>query len=149
MYLLSVEREFCAAHALRFASGVVEPLHGHNFRCTLTVSASSLDRDGLVVDFHALEAALDRVLAPLTNANINDHPAFARVSPSAEHIARLIAEQFEPALAKLDPSARRVALQSVRLTEAPGCSVTYTPGPRVRTGPKRSRRSAGSRGREL
>ena len=48
MYELSVESEFCAAHAL-LIKGVREPVHGHNFRVTLTLEAPSLDADALAV----------------------------------------------------------------------------------------------------
>lgn len=125
MYELSVEREFCAAHAL-VISGVREVVHGHNFRVTLTVAGGELDRDGLLVDFHALEKVLDSVIAPMINADLNLHPAFARgVNPSAEQIAKMIAESVRD---RLDEHARgRVRVLACRVTEAPGCSVTYRP----------------------
>lgn len=120
MFELSVEARFSAAHAVTI-KGVLEPLHGHDFHVTLTVAADALDADGFVCDFHAVEAALRRVIEPWHNSNLNDQPAFAREKPSAERIARHIALQTAPAI----PAPAR--LVSVRVTEAPGCAATYRP----------------------
>jgi len=58
MYLLRIERTFSAAHAISMA-GVQEEVHGHDWRVEATVAGASLDADGLLVDFHALERSLD------------------------------------------------------------------------------------------
>lgn len=121
MFEVSVEREFCAAHALQIA-GVIEPIHGHNFRVTLSVASDSLDQDALVVDFHALESALDAVLAPWVNNNLNALEPFNAINPSAENIAREIAHRV---LAALPPNTNGARVSSCRVTEAPGCAVTY------------------------
>lgn len=122
MFELQVEAEFCAAHTLTLA-GTPEPVHGHNFRVTVALEGPTLDADGLLCDFHAVEAALAQVLAPLTNIPLNTHPAFARVNPSAEnlaaHIARTLSERLSPSL----PPGGRVAW--VRVTEAPRCAAVY------------------------
>lgn len=120
MYELSVEKEFCAAHAL-VLNGAREVVHGHNFRVTLTLSGRELDGDGLLVDFHDVERALDDILKPLTNADLNAARAFQGVNPSAEHIAKHIAESVQARLG----SNGRARVTSCRVTEAPGCSVTY------------------------
>lgn len=120
MYELSVQRVFSAAHAL-LLGGRREPLHGHDWRVTIVVAGTNLDRDGLLCDFHALEAALDAVIAPLSNANLNEVEPFTRVNPSAEQVARHIADRLAPSL----PSSVRLA--RVSITEAPGCEATYRP----------------------
>ncbi len=126
MYELTVDAEFCAAHAI-VMRGSREPTHGHNWRVTLTLSGEALDADGLLCDFHAVEAALGGVLAPLQNADLNQTPPFDRMNPTAEHVARHIAEATQRALADALPSGTRVS--SCRVTEAPGCAAVYSPPP--------------------
>ncbi|MCI0674515.1 MAG: 6-carboxytetrahydropterin synthase [Phycisphaerales bacterium] len=120
MYELTVEREFCAAHAI-VIGGRLEPLHGHNWRVRITVTGEKLDSNGLLCDFHAIESRLDRVIAPLHNGNLNTTPPFDQINPTAEHVARHIAEAMSAAL------PRNVRLSHATVTEAPGCSATYRP----------------------
>jgi len=125
MYEVSVERIFCAGHAIRLA-GVMELAHGHNWHVCVTVAADRLDDEELVCDFHLLEQALDATLEPYRNRMINDVAPFDRVNPTAEAIARQIAESVAAAL----PSQkdRDVRVSAVSVTEAPGCRATYRPG---------------------
>lgn len=126
MYSISVETEFCAAHAIDIA-GVREPLHGHNWRVTATISGDTLDDEGVLCDFHAVEAALREVISPFVNANLHDSPPFNRRNPTAELVARHIADELAVRLA---PSlARGARVSAVSVTEAPGCAATYRPEP--------------------
>ena len=121
-YTVSVTTEFCAAHALMFR-GVREPIHGHNFRVRVLIAGPSLDADGVLCDFHEVEKALDRIIAPWRNANLQDAVAFAGVNPSAEMIARVVGESLQNSLASVLPAHTRVA--SVSVTESPGCEATW------------------------
>jgi 6-pyruvoyltetrahydropterin/6-carboxytetrahydropterin synthase len=124
VFELSVETEFCAAHALSIR-GVREVVHGHNWRVTVWVAGPRLDADGLLCDFHAVEAAVAEVTAPFRNANMNESPAFATLNPTAENLARYLADEVSARLrATLPPGA---AVSAVRVTEAPGCAATYRP----------------------
>jgi 6-pyruvoyltetrahydropterin/6-carboxytetrahydropterin synthase len=120
VYQLEVERTFCAAHAL-VIGGEREPVHGHNWTVTVTVRGERLDDDGLLCDFHLVEVRLDRTLSALHNRNLNDVPPFDRLNPTAELVARHIADSLADAL----PEGVRLASCSV--TEAPGCRATYVP----------------------
>lgn len=123
MFTLEINHEFCAAHALAIA-GRHEPTHGHNFRVTVTIAGETLDSDGLVCDFHTAHDALIAVCEPFSNADLNTKRPFDKVNPTAENIARHIAESLANTLDEhLAPSAR---VTSARVTEAPGCSATYT-----------------------
>ena len=125
MYEITVESAFCAAHAIVIA-GEKEPLHGHNFRVTATIAGGTLDADGLLCDFHAVEQALREILAPFQNQNLNDTPPFDRVNPTAERIAEHIGTSLTRSLhTALSP---RALVTSVRVTEAEGCAATYRPG---------------------
>lgn len=54
---------FCAAHFIAFC-GFREPLHGHNYQLTVTVSGP-LGPDGFVIDFLVVEAAAKRLCGEL------------------------------------------------------------------------------------
>lgn len=122
-YQATVQREFCAAHALRLPDGSLEPRHGHNWRVWVTVMRDGLDELETVMDFHQLEAGLDAVLAPWQNADLNEQPTFrdGGYNPSAERVGQAIAEALMPTL----PAG--VTLHSVRVSEAPGCTATIVP----------------------
>src|SRR5438874_267237 len=88
---------FAAAHQLRLYDGSLEPLHGHNWRVRVTVSAQTLDPIGVVMDFHELQRRLDVIVAALHNRHLNDLPPFAadRLNPSTENIAVHVAENLD------------------------------------------------------
>lgn len=125
MYRIAVQTTFCAAHALTI-SGATEPVHGHNWRVTATIEGSELDDDGLVCDFHTVLATLQDIVAPFHNNHLNLVPPFDSTNPSAELVAKHIADELAELLgAALDPYGSRVA--SVSVTEAEGCEATYLP----------------------
>src|SRR5438132_3228600 len=87
---ITTTREFSAAHQLRLYDGSLEPLHGHNWRVRVTVSAEKLDAIGVVMDFHELDRLVDAVLAPLHNSHLNSVAPFLDLTimnPSAENVA--------------------------------------------------------------
>lgn len=122
MFRLTVQAEFCAAHAITIR-GEREPVHGHNWRVEAVVEGPGLDADGLLCDFHAVEAALREVIGPLDNADLNE--ALAGINPTAENVARAICEGLASRLGGVLAPEARVARVSV--TEAPGCRAEYAP----------------------
>ena len=120
MYELRIERSFRAAHAI-VMQGELETSHVHAWRVVVDVEADELDADGLLCDFHRLEGQLDAIIAPFAGGDLNVTPPFDQVNPTAEHVARHVAEALRPAL---DPGVRLLA---VRVTESPGCVATYRP----------------------
>lgn len=124
MYDLTVSAEFCAAHAIRIA-GQREPNHGHNFRVTAVITGKSLDNDGLLCDFHTVEESLARIIEPFHNRDLNATPPFDKINPTAELLAKHIADELGDRLnSALAPHAR---VSAVSITEAPGCLATYRP----------------------
>jgi len=120
MYELTVEREFCAAHAIRIGA-MMEPVHGHNWRVKATIVGGDLDANGLLVDFHKVERLLDRVIAPFHNAYLNAAPPFDAVNPTAELVAKEIGARL------IEHLPRGVVLTRLSVTEAPGCTAAYIP----------------------
>ena len=124
MFDLTIETTISAAHAI-VIGGQREPVHGHDWHITATISGRTLDAEGLLCDFHAVESALREVTAPFHNRNFNETSPFDRLNPTAENIARHFADQLGGRLrAILPPGA---ALTALRITEAPGCAATYRP----------------------
>ena len=91
---ITASREFAAAHQLRLYDGSLEPLHGHNWKVRVTVSAEKLDPIGVVMDFHELERRLDVILHPLHNSHLNDAAALRGLNPSTENVALHIARSL-------------------------------------------------------
>ncbi len=94
MFEIRITRTFPADHQLRLYDGSLEPLHRHDWKVQLTVSAEQLDSIGVVMDFHELERLADEVIQPMRNRRLNDLPVFAVVNPSAENVALYIARSL-------------------------------------------------------
>jgi 6-pyruvoyltetrahydropterin/6-carboxytetrahydropterin synthase len=122
MFELTVETVFSAAHAIMIG-GAREPVHGHDWHVTACVAGESLDEQGLLVDFHEIEECLGGIVRPFRNANLNATPPFDMVNPTAENVARYLGTALAER-ARLAPG-RGVRVAWVRVTEAPGCAVTY------------------------
>ena len=122
MFELSVQAEFAAAHAI-ILQGQRETVHGHNWHVTATVSGTQLDAEGLLCDFHLVERTLREVIGPYHNNDLNRVPPFDDVNPTAENVARHIAGALSERLDR--QLAPRAGVASVRVTEAPGCAITY------------------------
>ena len=122
MYTIDVSHEFCAAHALSI-SGAKEPLHGHNFKIHAVISTDELDRDGLVCDFHTALDILKDICDPYANNNLNEIAPFDKSNPTAELIARFIHDELAD---RLNAAIAPARVDSVSVSEAPGCIATYT-----------------------
>ena len=114
---IATTRHFSAAHQLRLYDGSLEPLHGHNWKVRVTVSAGKLDEIGVVMDFHELERRVDQLLAPLHNRHLNETTPFADLNPSAENVALYVGRGLSL------PSG--VTLTSVEVWETEGNSAIY------------------------
>jgi 6-pyruvoyltetrahydropterin/6-carboxytetrahydropterin synthase len=120
MYELTVERDFNATHAVTM-DGRPERAHDHAWHVKVVVAGPEVNAEGLLCDFHVIEQMLERVLEPLAGRDLNRTPPFDQINPSAEMVARHIAETIGPGL------PQRVTLSRVCVTEAPGCTATFSP----------------------
>ena len=120
MYELSIKQTFQATHAITIAGEVEQP-HEHDWLVKVVVQGSSLDSDGLLVDFHQIEAQLKKVIEPFVGKDFGEVEPFTNINPTAELIAQHIAEQMVLNL----PSG--VMIRCVSITEAPNCEATYIP----------------------
>jgi 6-pyruvoyltetrahydropterin/6-carboxytetrahydropterin synthase len=120
-FRITTTRHFSAGHQLRLYDGSLEPLHGHNWKVTVTVSAEVLDTIGVVMDFHELERLMDRLISPLHNRHLNEVSPFDAMNPSAENVALHIGRSL-----KL-PGERGLAVMSVEVWETAENSAIYEP----------------------
>jgi 6-pyruvoyltetrahydropterin/6-carboxytetrahydropterin synthase len=121
MFEVTIEETFAAGHALRHYRGKCENVHGHNYRCQVTVEGAELDSIGLLVDFVELKKVLHAVIDRLDHQWLNDLPPFDILNPSAENIAKYIHDEVSTGLA----ARNGVRIGAVRLWETDTSSATY------------------------
>jgi 6-pyruvoyltetrahydropterin/6-carboxytetrahydropterin synthase len=124
VYLLTVEADFAAAHALRNYGGACEKLHGHNWLVEVTVAADELDERGLALDFTVLKTRLRGLLERYDHNLLNEVPPFDELNPTSENLARVLAGELSAALADEDPPVR---VFEVRVHESPRSRAAWRP----------------------
>ena len=68
MYNATKEFRFEMAHVLTNYNGLCGNLHGHSYKCLVTISSDSLD-DGMVMDFSNIKKIInEKVLGPMDHA---------------------------------------------------------------------------------
>ncbi|MGE5307510.1 MAG: 6-carboxytetrahydropterin synthase QueD [Deltaproteobacteria bacterium] len=95
MYSVSVITHFSSAHNLRGYKGKCESLHGHNWKVEAEARSRTLDKTGMVMDFHLLKDQLRGVLDGLDHKYLNSLPPFKETNPTSENIARYIFTQLK------------------------------------------------------
>jgi 6-pyruvoyltetrahydropterin/6-carboxytetrahydropterin synthase len=120
MWEISQETVVAAAHQLRHAPGEGERLHGHNWRIKAVLRARELDASGWVIDFAKLGATLRALVEPYEHVMLNDVPPFDDLNPTAENLARVVADGLAQ---RLDDG--RVRVVRVDVWENDTCCATY------------------------
>ncbi|MCC7510166.1 MAG: 6-carboxytetrahydropterin synthase QueD [Planctomycetes bacterium] len=89
---------FEAAHRLPFvpAGHKCARLHGHSFRCRVSVVGEVVQPQGWVMDFADIKSAFAPLLELLDHTYLNDVPGLE--NPTAEAIAHWIYERLHPRL---------------------------------------------------
>ena len=88
MYYVSKRIEVAGAHRLNLSyESKCQNLHGHNWIITIFCKRSSLDAEGMVIDFTHIKK---RIHDALDHKCLNDIFDF---NPTAENIARWVCEQ--------------------------------------------------------
>lgn len=137
MVTVTRQIEFDAAHRVLGHEGKCRLLHGHRYRCEITVQSPHLDLLGRVVDFGVVKVLVggwvdqnwdhnvllnqDDVL--LNNATIVEQNPFVmpRGNPTAENIAAVL----YGVATELLPNYLKVV--RVRVYETPNCFADYMP----------------------
>ncbi len=120
-YIIYKESSFSSAHSLSGHKGKCENIHGHNWRVRLYVSATHLDKCGMVIDFKDLKHTLNQIIEHFDHQILNSLPDFQKVNPTAENIAEII---FKKAAEHIDDSRKRVTRVTVWETDT-SCASYY------------------------
>jgi len=120
MFEIDITRSFSAAHCLRGYQGECAALHGHNWTVQAVLRVKELDKIGIAVDFKKLKCELDAILDEFDHTNISDSPAFAKINPTSEVIAKTIYETLSPKI-----NDDNVKLHKIRVCESPSSGATY------------------------
>jgi 6-pyruvoyltetrahydropterin/6-carboxytetrahydropterin synthase len=123
MFEITIEETFAAGHALRNYRGKCENVHGHNYRCQVTVEGEQLDHIGLLVDFVELKRVVHSVLDRMDHQWLNDWPPFDQLNPSAENMAKFIYDEVVSGLGV----RTGVRIAWVKLWETDTSSAVYRP----------------------
>jgi len=120
MFEISIKTHFSAAHHLAGYDGPCANVHGHNWEITVFVRGRSLDKLGMLVDFGVLKQTVNRILDELDHADLNAIPAFRKINPTSENIAKHLYDSLTNEL-----KTGRRAIARVVVAETPGNSVAY------------------------
>ncbi|SPE39511.1 6-carboxy-5,6,7,8-tetrahydropterin synthase [Candidatus Sulfopaludibacter sp. SbA3] len=123
MFEVTIEETFAAGHALRNYRGKCENVHGHNYRCQVSIQGERLDEIGLLVDFVELKKVVHGVLDRMDHQWLNEFPPFDVLNPSAENMAKYIYDEVSSGM----QGKEAIRVQSVRLWETDTASATYRP----------------------
>ena len=88
--------------------------HGHSFRVRIKVAGEVVEPAGWVMDFSAIDTAMEPLLGLLDHSLLNDVDGLA--NPTSEHIAKWIWDRLVPDVP---------GLVAVRVSETEASSVTY------------------------
>ena len=122
MFTITIETTFQASHSLILADNKPEPLHSHDWRVEVAVQAEQLDQQGLVMDFHVLESLLNQAVMPLVKTgNINQVADFSHRNPSAEAVAKYIADRL------VEKLPTPISLCNTTVWETKTCRASWLP----------------------
>jgi 6-pyruvoyltetrahydropterin/6-carboxytetrahydropterin synthase len=120
MYEVTIKKSFSAAHLIREIGGKCEALHGHNFLVEVSVTAESLNEEGLLIDFRVVKRWTEEILDQLDHKYLNELEYFQNMNPSSEQIARFLYE-------RIDEKARKAKTRLLHVTvwESDNSCATY------------------------
>jgi len=126
VFELYIRTHFSAAHALKGYMGECANVHGHNWIIDVFVRCDRLNHIGIGMDFKDIKQAVNDVLKSedetlrLDHANLGDHPAFADINPTSEHIARYIYKELGKRI-----NGEGVRISKINVSETPGAGACY------------------------
>ncbi len=96
MFKIEIFDGFHAAHFLKLHDDSWEDYHEHDWKVSVEMQSSGLDRIGVVADFEALKPVLKKILGEFEGKSFNEHSGFKNpwVNTSTENIAKLIYDKL-------------------------------------------------------
>ncbi|MDY7035095.1 MAG: 6-carboxytetrahydropterin synthase QueD [Thermodesulfobacteriota bacterium] len=115
-----VKTYFSAAHALRNYPGDCARIHGHNWIIETYIKCKKLDEIGIGIDFKDIKQNVKDVLEDLDHFNLNDLPAFKKINPTSENIAKYLYEKLSQKL-----NSDIIKVSKIKVSETPGAGAFY------------------------
>lgn len=105
MYRIRTEFEFEAAHKLNLTyDSPCQNLHGHSYKCAVTITSDKLDENGMIVDFKKLKAIIkEKIEDKLDHKYLND---IYSCNATAEYMSKWICAQVNDGLLENNIFAR-------------------------------------------
>jgi 6-pyruvoyltetrahydropterin/6-carboxytetrahydropterin synthase len=123
MYEVSITESFSSAHKLADIGGKCEELHGHNFKVEVTLGGSTLNANGLLIDFRLVKKYLKEILGHMDHQHLNELPFFRGVNPSSENLAHYIYNAMGHFVV-----THNVKIVRIKVWESENSAVTYSEG---------------------
>ena len=120
MYEISVKSKFDAAHQLRNYSGKCANIHGHTWDLEVYLKGTTLNEQGMLIDFSDVKEYLNVVITKYDHRFINEVAPFDVINPTAENLAFEIYNSLKCSL------PTNVTLAKVIVWESPNASATYS-----------------------
>lgn len=114
MTRLIIRKRFYASHSVRLKGGP-EPRHGHSWNLIVEMRAAGN------VDSNEVEQAIDRIIDPLENSDLNEIGELKPFGATAESLARHLHKECNSAL-----DVELLRIDAVRLEEESGCWASYS-----------------------
>lgn len=121
MFEVTIIKSFSAAHLLAEIGGKCEELHGHNFKVEVTVGASRLTDEGILIDFRLVKKWLKEIIGRMDHQHLNELPFFMGKNPSSENIAYYVFQEMKIRVIEAD-----VRVLQVKVWESESSAVTYS-----------------------
>ncbi len=120
VFEIYVQTHFSAAHALNGYPGDCARVHGHNWIIDVFVRCERLDEIGIGIDFREIKDSVKEVLENLDHFNLNDLPAFQKINPTSENIARFLYGELSKKL-----NTDNISVSKIKVSETPGAGAFY------------------------
>jgi 6-pyruvoyltetrahydropterin/6-carboxytetrahydropterin synthase len=119
VYRRRIETSFSASHTPLRPDGSPEPVHGHDWRVRLTVTAAELGPAGMLIDDERLQSTLNEVAGQFDHQHLNELPVFAERNPVRELVAEAIVKGVAAQLSKAAPGLFPAVALAVEVWETP------------------------------
>lgn len=135
MFIVTKRMEIAGSHFLALPyESKCRNLHGHNWIIEVEVSSEKLDPNGMVIDFTHIKKMihdkldhqnLSKVHCPSCAALVKDSPFPEHFNPTAENIAKWIADELDKVLSEDDDFGAFVSM--ITIQESEGNTACYIP----------------------
>lgn len=110
MYNIRSEFEFEAAHQLKLDyDSACTNLHGHSYKCAVTIASDKLDNNGMICDFKVLKGIIkEKIEDRLDHSFLN---VIFDVNATAEYMSKWICDEINKGLQEHNLEAKCIRVE--------------------------------------